>query len=58
MKSGETIDYEQVTDEYLKRMKIPKLEHIAESLWEEWHENAIIAAEQELKRMADLARVW
>ena len=58
MKNGQTIDYGEVTDEYLKRMDLPKVDDISDSLWVEWKDNALHAAEQELKRMADLARVW
>ena len=56
-KKGGNIDFNDVLNEYLARQNLDSYDDIDESIWTEWNDHAVVAAESEIKRMKDVERV-
>mmetsp|Transcript_27814 Transcript_27814/g.45879 ORF Transcript_27814/g.45879 Transcript_27814/m.45879 type:complete len:871 (+) Transcript_27814:28-2640(+) len=53
-KSGEEISYEDVMEEFAKRCGYDSVSDVPENIFAEWNDNALVAAEAELKRITEL----
>ena len=52
------IEFDDVLDEYMKRCNIANKDEIDDSIFSEWNEIAVIEAQEEGQRVAEVQRVY